>query len=114
MNFTSKASITLTAALSAAEVLEAVRTVPGADQAILDAAQASAEAAKAPNGLTVVARSLTSSDDGSATVDLVYEKVEVVSKADAGQDVQKGTTAAPPLPPLPLGLELPGAAPAAV
>lgn len=85
MEFKKKASITVTAAASAAEIVAAARTQPGFEALIAAAAQRGAEAGTSTSGLKVVSTSATFADDGSATVDLVYEADEAAAPAGAGQ-----------------------------
>ena len=86
MNFTRKASITLTAAASAAEIVAAARAQPGFDQVLVGAAKRVAESAGSTSGLGMVSGAVTFTDDGSATIDLVYEPT--VTDADAASAPQ--------------------------
>lgn len=83
MNFSRKASITVTGTVSPAEIVAAARTQPGFEAAVLDSVQRGAEAGGSASGLTLVSRNAAFGDDGSATVDLVYEKADEPAVADA-------------------------------
>lgn len=83
MNFSRKASITVTGTASPAEVVAAARTQPGFEGAVCDSAQRGAEAGGSASGLILVSRAAAFADDGSATVELVYEKADELGATDA-------------------------------